>query len=479
VSHKTTTYRQWSPIALLAAACLLVGLYPVDRETMALMGEGERLAGQWQYTAALHAYDAAATKCPGCPGPWLRQGAIYLTQGRTEEAWEAYLSAIRRGGDSDEVKEGLARLYAAQGVESWAIAPLRDLLARRPGHGEWWAALGEATLAGGDRAGARDAYERALALALPDGQRQSVHDRLGMMCAEEEDECALAHFRAVADGPDPALAGHAERMIAALDEIALGSEPALARAKLGEAYLRRGDLSLAQRQFQAAVDLEPAYVDGHAYLGHVLSLRGESERAVQHLERAIALEPAYPLPHYFLGMHYVRLGWWITGQDVLVRAHDLDPSNPAICAAVADTYLRAEPPRYAVAEQWLHVAVDNAPDDPRFHLLLAHFYVDYMVDPSRQGVAVARFAVQLAPENSEAQETLGWAYHLAGKPDLALDSLTRARDLAPQEARIHFRLGEVYRAMGRYDLARRSYQQALDLDWNGPSGEAAWRAMGE
>lgn len=472
-------YRRWMPIVLLAAACLFLGLFPVDLEGVATMREAGRLAEGRRYTAALHAYDGAVERCPGCPEPWLRQGAIYAAQGRYGEAWEAYLAGIRRGGYGDEAREGLARLVIAQGLEGQAIGPLRDLLARRPGRGDLWIALGEAYLAVRDQAAAKEAFSRALELDLSPGQRQSVHAQLGRMCVQDDDECALAHFELVERGPDPTLARHAARMAAALRETALGSEPALARAKLGEALLWWGDLALARRQFQAAVDLEPAYVDGHAYLGHVLSVLGEDESAVWHLERAIDLEPGYTLPRYLLGMHYVRRKWWITGREILEGAHELDPDDPAICAAVADTYLRVEPPDYATAEQWLHAAVDRAPDDPRFHLLLAHFYVDAMVDPSRRGVAVAQVAVGLAPESAEAQETLGWAYHLAGDPERSLASLERARDLRPQGARIHYRLGEVYRALGQEDLARRSYQQALDLDWYGPNGEAAWRAMGE
>jgi tetratricopeptide (TPR) repeat protein len=206
---------------------------------------------------------------------------------------------------------------------------------------------------------------------------------------------------------------------------------------------------------------------------------GEEDLAVYHLEEAIALDPAYVLPRYFLGMHYVRKGWQITGRDILLAAHDVDPNDPGICAAVADTHLREGGSSLAVAEQWLHAAVDRAPGDVRFHLLLAHFYVDRMVDPGQRGVAVAKFAVQLASESAEAHETLGWAYHLGGDSLAALESLQRARDLAPGRAQVHYRLGEVYRALGRALEATEAYQRAIDLDWSGPIGERARRAMGD
>jgi tetratricopeptide (TPR) repeat protein len=409
---------------------------------------------------------------------------LYRTQGRYVEAWNATLSAIRLGGLSDTVTERLARLYLARQSPQRAIGYLTDLLTRRPGRGDLWVQLGEAYLADGKEAQAEEVLTRALDTDIALDQQQIAHERLGMLCLESDPQCALDHFLEVARGPDPTLAREVDRLIAALDGIVSpsgstrsGEDQALVRAKLGEALYRRGDLALARRQFEKALELAPAYVDGHAYLGHVLSLLGENGLAVQHLERAIALDPAHPLPYYFAGMHYGRQGRWITGRSYLEQGYDLDPSNPAICAAVGETHLRSAEPDYPVAERWLHAAVANAPDDARFHLLLAHFYVDYGVDPAVMGIAVAQTAVNLAPESAEAQETLGWAYFLAGEPDLALEPLIRAQELAPDEPRVHFRLGEVYRALGRIGEAQASYQRAVDGDWHGQIGAQARQAM--
>ena len=469
--------RQWILLASLAIAVLVLNPFPVNREVATAMRQGDLWWTEGKYTAALQAYGAAAERCPRCPQPHVRLGTVYQIQGRGEEAWQAYLDAIRRGGIDDEVRAGLARLYVAQDASAWAVDYLQHLVEHRPLRGDLWAELGDAYLAAGERTKAQEAFERALTLDLAAERRQAVHDRLGMMHIESDVERALSHLIEVEGGPDPTLSTHATRLIVALRGIIQGEEPALARAKLGEALFQRGDLALARRQFEAALKLEPDYVDGHTYLGHVLSLMGENDLAVHHLEQAIAVEPSYPLPYYFMGMHYVRKGWFVIARRYLEEAYDLEPSNPALCAAVADTYVRAEQPMYAVAEKWLRAAVSHAPDDVRFHLLLAHFYVDYMIDPAGQGIAVAQFAVRLAPQNSEAQETLGWAYHLADKPDLALKRLTYARDLTPDEPRVHYRIGEVYRTLRQSDLARASYQRAVDLDWNGSIGARARRAM--
>jgi tetratricopeptide (TPR) repeat protein len=441
---------------------------------------------------ALRAYALAAERCPGCPQPYLRLGAIYVAQERYEKAQAAYLTAVDRGGLSDATLEGLARLHATEGSDHLAIAELRGLLSRRPRRGDLWVQLGEVYWAAGQSASARQAFERALALAIPDGQRQAVHDRLGILCLGDAGDrpdlrCALEHLTAAGRGPDPDLAGNADRVARALRMLADATtqpDRAVARAKLGEALYHHGDLELARGQFEVALSLEPAYVEARAYLGHTLSLLGNAQAAVEHLEQALALAPEYTLPRYFLGMHYVRRGWWVTGREVLEEAHDLDPDDPAICAAIADAHMRGDTPWYDVAERWFKAAVDRAPGDPRFHLLLAQFYTEWAVDPGVRGVAVAQVAVELAPESAEAHETLGWAYHLGGRSDQALETLLRALELVEPSsseqttcARIHFRLGEVYRALGRVEQARQNLEMAAGLDWRGSIGERVRRSL--
>ena len=437
------TTRPWLPILLLLAAALALGLDPIDRGLVAAVQQGDRAAAEQRYSEALRAYALAALRCPDCPQPHLRQGAAYVAQGRYDEAQAAYLDAVRLGGLSDDAIDGLAALHAAENSQHLAIGELERLLARRPGRGDWWARLGEAHLAAGQPTRARRAFERALTLDIADEQRQVVHDRLGVLClqgpiSEPDLRCAMEHFEATGHGPDRPLADRASRLTLALNRLIQGEgsgDLARAQAELGEALYHHGDLELARHWFESALALEPGFVEAHAYLGQVLSLLGDAGAAVEHLERAIALNPAYTLPRYFLGMHYVRLGWWVTGREILEQAHDLDPDDPALCAAIADAHLRGDTPWYDVAEQWLQAAVDRAPGDPRFRLLLAQFYVVRGIDPGVRGVAAAQAAIDLAPESGEAHETLGWAYHLSGQSGRALESLLRALELAPSEPR--------------------------------------------
>ena len=450
----------WVRIAILIALFLGAGLYPADRDVVAAVQRGDHLVQERHYSAALAAYAWAGERYPGSALPHLRQGEVYLVQGRHEEAWSAYLRALTLGAD-DEAREGLWPLYRDAGDFALAIETVERILAHAPERGDLWAVLGTLSREAGEPEAVVQAFARALALEIDPLTRQSVHDQWGTMVIESDPATALAQFRQVVLGPDVERAGHASKLIAALEAWASSDDMARSRAKIGQVLLQRGDLALACRQFEIAVALQDDYVDGHAYLGHILSTLREFEKAEEHIERALALQPEYPLALYFAGMHYARKGWLITGREILLQAHDLDPKDPGICAAVADTYLRAGQSNFGAAEHWLHAAVDRAPEDVRFHLLLAHFYVDYGIDPSLRGVAVSQVAVQLAPQNSEALETLGWAYHLGNHPRAALEPMLRAEKLDPYHPRLQYRLGEIYRALGQTDNAIAAYQQAI------------------
>jgi len=461
---------------IFGIVCLALGLFPESHAAIEAVVQGRTLAQEKRYSAALQEFARAGRLNPGSALPYLYQGELLTEQGRHQEAWAAYLYAARLGGDGDRLRVGLARLYMAQQSPELAVQMLRQVLDHRPAQTDLWLLLAEAYHASGERFRELEAWLSALELAPTDLQRQQAQSRVALLCLEVEAPCAPAYMALVRRGPDRQWATAAETMLDLLERIANEQDSAAVRTRLGQILLDLDQFPSARQQFMRAVELDPNYAQGYAYLGYVESLCGENESAQTHLEHAITLEPNNALPRLFLGLHYTRQGWWITARNVLSEAYRLDPTNPAICAAIAETYLKGDPPDYITAGQWLHAAVGNAPERVEFHLLLAHFYVDYGVEPFPTGVTVARVAANLAPDNAEAQETLGWAYFLSKWFDPALPALQKAYALAQertQQARIAYRLGELYRAWGDVQNARQFYQQALDLDWNGPIGDKA------
>jgi len=134
--------------------------------------------------------------------------------------------------------------------------------------------------------------------------------------------------------------------------------------------------------------------------------------------------------------------------------------------------------RYVEAGEWYQAAVVLAPDEPDFALLLAQFYVDVLPRPE-EGLAAARQAVALAPDNPLAQDLLGWAHYLGGDLAEAQVALERALSLDPDFARAYYHLGVVWSQLGDGDKAQWAYQRAIDLDSDGLYRERAMTELGE
>lgn len=85
-------------------------------------------------------------------------------------------------------------------------------------------------------------------------------------------------------------------------------QSARARNNLGAAYLRRGELILAQAELEAATRIKPDFSTAHGNLGKLHLDRGELASARNALETAIMLKPSEMIPRLWLGAVLLREG---------------------------------------------------------------------------------------------------------------------------------------------------------------------------
>ncbi len=74
-----------------------------------------------------------------------------------------------------------------------------------------------------------------------------------------------------------------------------------AHAELGSLYVRQKDYDKALEELGKAVELDPESVAAHVSLGVLHRRKGESEKAIAELERVLELEPAHAAASYELG----------------------------------------------------------------------------------------------------------------------------------------------------------------------------------
>ncbi|MCE0521637.1 MAG: tetratricopeptide repeat protein [Methylacidiphilales bacterium] len=94
----------------------------------------------------------------------------------------------------------------------------------------------------------------------------------------------------------------------------------LARENLGRALLKRGDIAGAKDQFEAALQLDPRYVDGHFDLGTTLMESNRLPEAVAQFDEAIRLDPRDADAYDNLGATLMQLGRTSEAMDYFRQA---------------------------------------------------------------------------------------------------------------------------------------------------------------
>lgn len=459
---------------LLAAVALalVVALVREDIQSRVLIRRADAYTAAKEYGHAIESYGEVAVLRPRSALPHLRLGQVYLAQGRWDEAEAELTKTWELDTSEDEALVGLGVVaYQRHEVEG-AVRRWREALVLNPRNVEAHYRLALSYLAASQF---RLAEQELEYLVLHDRDHQEGHYYLGLLLAAEDAASASEHLDLALTGDHGGVSEAAEQMLALLSEVEGFEDEAYVSAQLGRAYLQQGVPGLAAAELEKVVVLEPDNYAARSYLGYALYDMGDAERARKVLREVTRLAPKYPLGYYFLGMLHRSEGYLHTASYDFRMALRLDPSNAAAYADLAETYRLLG--QYLVAGEWYRAAVEVAPLEPDFRVLLAQFYVD-VLPRTEEGLAAAREAVTLAPYDPLAQDLLGWAHYLAGDLGGAQIALEVALSLDPEFARAYYHLGVVSGQLGDEAQARWAYERAIDLDSEGTYRQRALTESG-
>jgi Flp pilus assembly protein TadD len=201
---------------------------------------------------------------------------------------ELYL-AVAQVTQRANLAGGLPRLAAA-------------VAARKPARPEFYLELGQAWLAGGNKAAAIQAFTEAVrrepaspvaALDLADalseaGQTTRAASVLHRALETSPAEPLLWYQLGIAE----AAAGHDDDAIAAYRKaVALDPDLAEAHNLLGESLAGQGDLDGAEENFRRALQTNPDLPEALGNLGHLLAAGKRLDQAVYYFARSVQLKP--------------------------------------------------------------------------------------------------------------------------------------------------------------------------------------------
>ncbi len=371
---------------------------------------------------------------PGNAYAYFLRGDARLALGLKQDAEADYRAAVQHASDPTHFELRLAELLATEGRTEEAIAIDAAILKRNPENREAHSALAIFYAGRGQRA--RAEFHRGI-LALLAGDLKAAANHLENATNTDRRlkdawlaRAAVALRQGDAKGADTVL-----RPALALAP----NDPAILTLR-GRVALARGDRVFAERALRAAIAADRRYSPALMELAQMKRLKGDCAGALPLYRAASESAPAAAEPYKGIGACQEALG------------------------------------RLAEAETAFRAAIARAPQDARAVNALA--WVELMQrDKLPAALLSAKRASLLLPGDPEIIDTLGWAYFLNGRPDLAVPNLQTALDGLANEPTVHYHLGMALAAVGRNTEATAELKAALHAGTNFPEEAEARREL--
>lgn len=235
--------------------------------------------------------------------------------------------------------------------------------------------------------------------------------------------------------------------------------PAVYFSNLAEMCRQKGLLVEGEDAGRRAVAMNPNLVAAWNNLGIILQEAGKLEESLSCLERVVALQPNYAEAHNNLGNTCKRLGLLDRAANQYAKAFDLNPNYAEAYSNYAN--LLNDLGQFDKAAEAAKRAIDLNPQ-------LADAYVNLAaVETSRQNhLEALRWLDKLlsfAPLNAGGLSARAMTLKQLDRLDEAFDAAKKATMIAPDNAEAQNTLGQICQALGRHDEALAIYERAATL----------------
>jgi tetratricopeptide (TPR) repeat protein len=224
----------------------------------------------------------------------------------------------------------------------------------------------------------------------------------------------------------------------------LGTPATIERQKAGWQWLQAGDFRAADRNFNAALKLTPAFYPAEAGLGYSALARKDPKAALQHFDRAVAADPGYAPALAGRGDALLALGQREPALQSFESAVAADPTLASLKSSIGVLRLRglqddvagaraaAEAGRFSEARQAYQRAIAASPESPFLYRELAA--VERRDNDPAAALAHARKAADLDPNDPRALAMAGEILEAQGADKEALQAFSAALALEPDPA---------------------------------------------
>ena len=212
--------------------------------------------------------------------------------------------------------------------------------------------------------------------------------------------------------------------------LAIDSSLAEAHASLGYVkFYFDWDWPGAEIEFKRALELNPAYAEGHHYYSHFLVAMGRDEESLTESRRCLELEPLNLLLNVHLGWHYLYTRQYDQAANQLQKTLEMDAN-------------------FAQTRRFLALAYEK---QARF----------------TEAIAELQKANALFGGNTLVEAELAHAHAVSGKRDEAQKELAKLEETAQHKYVPAYQIASIYAGLGENDQAfawlDKAYDERSDL----------------
>jgi tetratricopeptide (TPR) repeat protein len=429
--------------------------------------------------------------------------SIRLQQKRFAESETLLRRATSLAPGSLPAYVNLARVFHAQAETDKEVAALLDAARLAPNDADVNCSLAAAYLKKNDYRSALEALDRIPAAHRPDTALPLLAaSYLGL--GRVPDAQSLAPAVTARAAKNPGLRVEFAKVLLDFDftddalallEIAQKEQRPTSDLffELGRARERKGDLKLAQKDFQRAVDLNPTSVDALQALARMLASQEQWAKSVDLLSRArtvspnspdvlrkfaaaslraghpadavdaaqqlVKLRPDEPEALYLLGVAQLQNGDTEGARGTIGNYAKLRPQDPLafLALGMVATSLHDFPAARANFEQ----SIKLDPNHVEAYYQLALMLRDQ--GDNRAAISQLEKAVAIDTQHAQTHALLGTLYLLQQDYIKAQEHLTRAEELAPNSPDTHYQLGLLFARLNQPDHAQREMDEFRKL----------------
>lgn len=413
--------------------------------------------------AAAESLREAQLRTPTDPAVLFALGFCLEKVGETDEAIDAYESAIDINSDLRNAHERLAAIYLRRDDLQLAITHYEHLCYCEPDNVAASLALAGLYLRTEQFDDAIRRFEYAIAIdpenweAQDDlvtayveaGRLDDAVDRL-VTLIDRDPHCVENHVR-LGDllrdmGQDRAAAD------AFAHAVKLNPDHLEASIKLGAVNLRKGDYGQAMKAFTHATELNDRVLSAYVGIGVAQQALGKTGEALETFEMAAGIEPNSTLLFaetarlQLLANAAAQSKRYLEPEEIAQRPEETLSDD---VADLIDTQIASL--RRAIRSHPTHADLHY-----RLGLLLRHR------GDLAGAVQAFQAAVNINPSYAKAQAKLGLALRALGRDEEAIKSLRSALTLDCETIDLHYQLGLIFADRGEFNLAVQSFEDAVN-----------------